>query len=343
MPTLFRTDEWVKSTLGPAISGAHLYFCTQPAAVPSSEATGGPTPQASTYQDPNGVTALPQPISTDGFGHANAYIAPGTYTLCVYNNGSLMATYPDQSIGVSGGVISLNSLTGNVSVQGGSGISIAVVGSSVIVSSSVTGGVTSLNSLVGNVSIVAGTGISVSVVGSGIQVSGTTSPTGSYFIGPGRLQYPISQNGGAVAANNNEVRVYRFILPVQVTVSNVSFRLNAASGTPTVGVGIYDKFGNAVITTSWTVSGVQVNTNSIIPTTLPPDEYFLAQATSDAVNTQVYGDISPNSQQLAVFNAAAVNYGVAANPMVGTTMPAALGTLTADNSAWYNSIGAMFN
>ena len=171
MATYFRTDDWVKSALGPAVSGAHLYWCTQPATVPNSEQQGGPTPQAQLYADPAGLNPLSQPVITDGFGHADAYLAPGVYLLAVYNNGSLMASYPDQSIGVGGGLNSLNGLTGEASLAAGTGISLAVVGSSIIVSSSGASGVASLNTLSGALNIVAETGIGVAVSGSSIQIT----------------------------------------------------------------------------------------------------------------------------------------------------------------------------
>lgn len=140
---LYRTDQFVKSVVGPAIAGAHIYWLTQPVInLPSSEQLGGPTPQALTFTDSTGGTVLPQPIITDGFGHVDAYLAPGTYTLAVYNNGTLMATYPDQTVGIGAVVTSLNGLTGALSIAAGSGINITVVGSSIIVSNALSPGTT---------------------------------------------------------------------------------------------------------------------------------------------------------------------------------------------------------
>ena len=99
MPTLFRSDGWVKSVVGPAIPGAQVYVATQPANV----AFAPPSPLASIYSDPNGLVPITQPVITDGFGHYDFYILPGTYTVMVALGGVIQQVYPDQSIGVSGG------------------------------------------------------------------------------------------------------------------------------------------------------------------------------------------------------------------------------------------------
>lgn len=90
----YREDGWVKSTLGPAISGAQIYVCTQPA-----NQTLPPTPLANIFSDPNGLVPITQPVYSDGFGHYDFYAAPGLYTIMVAFNGSIQRVYPDQSIG----------------------------------------------------------------------------------------------------------------------------------------------------------------------------------------------------------------------------------------------------
>lgn len=99
MPTYFRADGWVKATNGPAIPGAQIYVATQPA----NTTFAPPSPLASIFSDPNGLVPITQPILTDGFGHYDFYILPGTYTVVVALNGIVQQVYPDQSIGVSGG------------------------------------------------------------------------------------------------------------------------------------------------------------------------------------------------------------------------------------------------
>lgn len=105
MPTNYRSDGFVKSTLGPAVPGAQVFVCTQPANVPTglSAVTPTPTPLATVYADPAGLVPITQPILTDGFGHYDFYAAPGTYDVSIYLNGKLQQEYPDQSIGLASG------------------------------------------------------------------------------------------------------------------------------------------------------------------------------------------------------------------------------------------------
>jgi hypothetical protein len=101
VPSFFRNDGWVKTSIGPAVAGAQVFVCAQPASVPNglSELTPSPSPLATIYSDANGVTPITQPISTDGFGHYDFYVAAGLYTIAVYLNNVLQKTYPDQTIG----------------------------------------------------------------------------------------------------------------------------------------------------------------------------------------------------------------------------------------------------
>ena len=101
MATYFRNDGWVKSAQGPAVPGAQIFVCTQPASAPPALSALVPTPSplASVFADVNGLVPITQPIITDGFGHYNFYALPGSYTLLVYNSGRLQQTYPDQSLG----------------------------------------------------------------------------------------------------------------------------------------------------------------------------------------------------------------------------------------------------
>src|ERR1700693_6001495 len=98
-PTYFRSDGWVKAVTGQAVPGAQVYVATQPANI----ATAPPSPLATIYSDPNGLVPITQPILTDGFGHYDFYVLPGTYTVMIALNGVVQQVYPDQSIGVSGG------------------------------------------------------------------------------------------------------------------------------------------------------------------------------------------------------------------------------------------------
>src|SRR5271154_2647911 len=102
----YRSDGWVKTTLGPAVPGAQVYVCTQPANVfpPATPPRTtpvpwtGPNPLASIYSD-DGITPIVQPIITDGFGHYDFYALPGLYTVVIVNGGTVQQYYVDQSLG----------------------------------------------------------------------------------------------------------------------------------------------------------------------------------------------------------------------------------------------------
>lgn len=72
--------------------------------------------------------------------------------------------------GTPGGVTSIESLTGAVDISGGTGISISTAGSSINI---VNSGVNSVEGLSGNVDISGGTGIGISTAGSSVNVSNT--------------------------------------------------------------------------------------------------------------------------------------------------------------------------
>ena len=101
--SLARDDRFVTDAQGRALAGALVFWCTQPAAVGS---TPPPSPLASLFTDLTGDTPLAQPVLTDGFGHADAYMDPSVlYTIAVYHPlfGPNPVVLPDQSIGGGGG------------------------------------------------------------------------------------------------------------------------------------------------------------------------------------------------------------------------------------------------
>lgn len=97
--SLARYDVTVQNALGQALSGATVYFCTQPA----NTTVFPPTPLATIYSDTAGDPQT-QPLITDGYGHADAYLTVGVlYTMVV--NHPLFASplvYTDQQAGGSG-------------------------------------------------------------------------------------------------------------------------------------------------------------------------------------------------------------------------------------------------
>lgn len=76
-----RRDEYVQDAQGRALSGALVYYCTQPATT-----TIPPTPLASVFADIAGTIAITQPIVTDGFGHAVAYANNGILYTVIYTH-----------------------------------------------------------------------------------------------------------------------------------------------------------------------------------------------------------------------------------------------------------------
>jgi hypothetical protein len=143
---LYRADGWVKTAQGPALAGAQIYVCTQPANVASAP----PSPLANCFSDPGGLVPISFPLFTDGFGHYDFYTLPGLYTLVVAYNGIIQQIYPDQSVGNVG--------------TGGGGTTITL---------EVNGASTSNPSLL---NLVAGPGISLTDEGGGaIQISSSGS------------------------------------------------------------------------------------------------------------------------------------------------------------------------
>src|SRR5277367_2740182 len=97
-----RDDRWVADALGRALSGAQVYWCNQPA----STAVNPPSPLATIYTDTTASTPETQPVLTDGFGHAWAYLDNSVlYTVVIWHPlfGPNPIVLPDQSIGGGGG------------------------------------------------------------------------------------------------------------------------------------------------------------------------------------------------------------------------------------------------
>lgn len=97
-----RDDRWLADAQGRALAGALVYWCLQPATVTD---TPPPSPLAVIYSDLSG-TPLVQPVLTDGFGHAVAYMDDNPlYTLVFYHPlfGANPVILPDQHIGAGTG------------------------------------------------------------------------------------------------------------------------------------------------------------------------------------------------------------------------------------------------
>lgn len=77
---LARDDHWLSDAQGRALAGAQVWYCTQPAVT----TTVPPSPLATIYGSISGGTPLTQPLITDGFGHAVAYLAAGQLYTVVF-------------------------------------------------------------------------------------------------------------------------------------------------------------------------------------------------------------------------------------------------------------------
>ena len=96
--TYGRLDFALTNAQGQAISGAQVNVYSQAGCGVATTGT-----QAALYSTASGTT-LPQPLYTDGFGHAYAYALPGCVTV-VYNSSSTgTQTFADQTVTTPGGV-----------------------------------------------------------------------------------------------------------------------------------------------------------------------------------------------------------------------------------------------
>lgn len=110
--SIFRRDDTVQDATGRALAGALVYYLTQPADVSAL------TPLAPVYQDTEGDAAA-NPQTTDGFGHAVAYLAEGQLYTIVYTHPLIgQVVYPDQSVGSTGGSANIFSQVPSGAING---------------------------------------------------------------------------------------------------------------------------------------------------------------------------------------------------------------------------------
>jgi hypothetical protein len=99
--TIARRDDYLTDAQGRALAGAQVYYCTQPANTGSVP----PGPLAVLFNGISGPPGVPNPVITDGFGHAVAYLTAGVLYTVVFVH-PLFATpvvLTDQQVGGSGG------------------------------------------------------------------------------------------------------------------------------------------------------------------------------------------------------------------------------------------------
>ncbi|HZP06803.1 MAG TPA: hypothetical protein VFB43_18025 [Terracidiphilus sp.] len=141
-----RMDFSLQSAQGQAIAGATVNVYTQPSC---GAAAGG---LATLYPAATGGTPLTQPLSTDGFGSAFAYAAPGCYTVVYFSQFTGTRTFADQVPATNGASISLSTLgTGGASTLIGSLLNIPQYQSQISLTTTGTSGAATLTGAVINI------------------------------------------------------------------------------------------------------------------------------------------------------------------------------------------------
>lgn len=327
----FRMDGWVKSAQGPAVPGAQIYVCTQPA-----NAVGlPPTPLANIFSDVNGLVPITQPIITDGFGHYDFYATAAVYTIVVGLGGVIQQVYPDQSIGGASGT------TG-----GGGGTALVLA----------TKGVVNPNQLALNIESTDNS-VSISVDSSGnLNLEGAPVAVADYMFGAGNFTIAgiLGVTQQAFTDTALQVKFARFTTPFSLDFSKMDFvgGSNLGPGSD-INVAVYDKTGTTKLWSSGSVHIPNVtNTNFSVALSqhliLSPGTYLLVWTANDNGNGTVFGwDVGTftfhsGGTDENIVNQNTVTYGFASNPATsGPTFPSTLGTLTPNTGA-YTGLPAFF-
>jgi hypothetical protein len=110
MSIIGRDDRFITDAQGRALSGAVVYYCTQPA----TTSTTPPSPLATVYSDTSGDAGM-NPVYADGFGHSVAYLSNGQLYTVVIDHPLFEQPYvlTDQTVPATGaGVSSLTPFAG---------------------------------------------------------------------------------------------------------------------------------------------------------------------------------------------------------------------------------------
>lgn len=350
--SLARFDTWVRAVVGPAAAGALVYICTQPA----TTNTIPPSPLALLYEDSGSVTPLSQPLVCDGFGHAYAYLAAGTYTVVVVQGGVIQQVYPDQLIGGAGGSSftlqtngTPNPVQSLLNLKSGTNISLVsdnlggvTISDTLTPLSLETNGTPNTDQALLNLK--SGSGVNLTADGSGgVTIANTNQGAvfnvsgQGWFAGPALNVSSMSNNFNSQITNFSAGTVIaeQFILSATWTLSGCAYQLSSTgSAGNTFAFGIYDASGNKLIDCEFdaTVSTLQSKTFTAV--TLSPGVYFFAYASSEtsATGPHVQWTVDTLQQNLDAVNARTALISTAANTYSGGALPATLGTRTAITS-----------
>lgn len=356
-PTFFRTDGWVKAVTGAAVSGAQVYVAQQPA----NTTFAPPSPLQTIYSDANGLVPIQQPILTDGFGHYDFYVTPGTYTVVVALNGVIQQVYTDQTIGLASG--GLGTVT-SVGLVDGSGGLLSISGSPITSSGNITVGFSTEPAN----SVFAGPASGPNAAPTFRALSLTDLPSISFSNITGSLsanQLPIfgtagttsfvswttwrgfgsgGSNGASWIPSGQPANTISFLqldLYSATTIRKITTQWVSNSGggphfstcaiysldgtTKLVDAG-QNAFSDANITTPQTVTLVS-------PVTLNAGSYLVAWGATTAAGSGAMGFTWAIATELSILNNTYKRYGLAGNALSSGSMPSSLGTLTVRNVA----------
>ena len=166
-----RDDRTILDAQGRALAGAEVYWCLQPA----STATDPPSPLASIYSNIGGITPLTQPVLSDGFGHADAYMDDSVlYTVVVWHPlfGQEPIVWTDQAIGGAGASSALTPFAGipTGTIDGTNKVFTLVDGSTPLTV------IPSQYTVLLNVPLIEGIGYTIALSGGVVKVTFSTAP-----------------------------------------------------------------------------------------------------------------------------------------------------------------------
>jgi hypothetical protein len=266
MPSYFRYDTWVKTAQGPAVAGAQIYVCGQPANV----ATAPPSPLSLIYADNAGLVPIIQPILTDGFGHADFYVLAGTYTVVVAYGAVIQQVYPDQSIAESGTVPITIALETNGVPNGNQTLQNLVEGSNISIVDDGLGDIT--------ISSTGGGGFNTPGVG-GFWSNGLTLMQALFG--------SASTHGPVGVTAYNQILVWQVVIESTWSINDVTFYNEANAFGGFFGCGLYTTAGSLIFQSGGlsTTTGASFVTAPVVPTLNigPGIYYFAACATGPTV------------------------------------------------------------
>lgn len=162
--------------------------------------------------------------------------------------------------------------------------------------------------------------------GDGAIISATETQSGPLAHWVTGMAVPSANAQMAGAAN--QVRFMRFFLPFNLSLSALTFNVQALSGGSTGGIGIYNKDGTSLLASGTaSTASTGVKRVSVTPVVLPIGFYLLAWTNTGNVATFFVGTVNANLN--AILNDTTPHTGTAANASAVGVLPATTGVLSA--------------